>query len=345
MEENGNIFDRVVTLGPDISGKGGMATVLSIYSQSMHPFHFIPTNSGKSKIKGYFNFLRSIVALPFQRLKGRDILHIHFAAGKSFFRKRILLGLGKALGFKVVMHCHHNIIETAAEQNPERFARILSKADALVVLARSYRQFAADTLGHANVCIINNPILTPELPAASGSRPVTFLFMGLIKKEKGVFDLLEAANILKSKGYDFRIIIGGVGRMEQFNSMVQKYGLGPNIDYRGWMTGDDKLAAYAQSDVLVLPSYTEAMPMVILEAVSAGMPSIATNVGAVPEILGSGGGVIIEPGQPGQLAAAMERYITQPGLIASDGAIAKAQAHKYTPAEVTESLKTLYQSL
>ncbi len=77
---------------------------------------------------------------------------------------------------------------------------------------------------------------------------------------------------------------------------------------RGWVTGDNKLTALAQSDILVLPSYREGLPNSLLEAMASECAIIATNVGAIPDVIQSGeNGILIEPGDTKNLAEELRR--------------------------------------
>jgi glycosyltransferase involved in cell wall biosynthesis len=83
----------------------------------------------------------------------------------------------------------------------------------------------------------------------------------------------------------------------------------------------------AASDVFVLPSLTEAMPMALLEAMAAGIPCVATRVGSVPEILGGGeNGILVEPGDPHPLAQSLLTVFADPAGAASMAVRAKEKA-------------------
>jgi colanic acid/amylovoran biosynthesis glycosyltransferase len=85
----------------------------------------------------------------------------------------------------------------------------------------------------------------------------------------------------------------------------------------------DVIAELAQSDVFVLPSYNENLPLALLQAMATGLPCIASDVGGVPEVISEGCGVLVAPGDKGSLQAAMERLIDEPGLAARLGAAAR----------------------
>lgn len=141
-----------------------------------------------------------------------------------------------------------------------------------------------------------------------------FLFLGWLEENKGVHDLLEAVRQLGEAGQRFRVRIGGSGSEHQrLVAMAANLGIENRVEFLGWVAGPDKLQVMAGADVLVLPSYSEGMPNAVLEGMAAGLPVIATAVGGVPALVIDGKtGLLIEPGHPEQLAAAMQRLIENP---------------------------------
>ena len=86
--------------------------------------------------------------------------------------------------------------------------------------------------------------------------------------------------------------------------------LGDKVKYLGFLEGEKKREIFQDADVLLLPSYGEGLPMVVLEALEAGCSVITTDVGAIPEIVTLENGVIIKPGDLLALKNAIEAYLT-----------------------------------
>lgn len=120
------------------------------------------------------------------------------------------------------------------------------------------------------------------------------LYMGFISKEKGVGELLEAM-----KGLPTNIeltICGGIkdGETQYYSDVANNPD--SRIQYKGYVDGKEKIQAFLNSDVFILPSYGEGLPLVVLEALHFGLPIITTKVGAIPEVLQNGvNGMLIEP--------------------------------------------------
>lgn len=346
MAQKEDIFDRVLFIGPDMKGNGGISTVLGQYAAAIRPFHYLRTNSRKGTVRGLLNLALTVLRLPVERIRGRRILHIHYASGKSWIRKKVLAKFGRALGFKTVMHCHCNIVRLADRHGKKAVAAELSRSARNLVLAKVYDNFLTDTLNLKNTAVVVNPMALDARSAHPGTGPVVFLFMGLLNREKGVYDLVEAARRLFGDGFDFRIIMAGTGDIDELKKIAAAYGIADKISFPGWVGGDEKTQLFGQSHVLVLPSYTEGMPMSILEAKCAGMPVISTRVGAIPEIVRNGtDGLVISAGNVEELADAMKTYLLDTDIIESHGRESLLSSQRFSVNEVKKELSLIYTTI
>jgi len=167
------------------------------------------------------------------------------------------------------------------------------------------------------------------LPADPGIRvvtsPVRMLFLGQVNEAKGVFDLIGAIAIVAKKRRDrLHVTIAGHGDLTPAKALVDQLGIAANVTFPGWVGPEQRDAYLAQSDVFLLPSYFEGLPMSLLEAMSWGLPSIATSVGGIPDVLDDDvEGLLIEPGDIGALAAAILRMIDDPAICQRLGRAAR----------------------
>ena len=114
----------------------------------------------------------------------------------------------------------------------------------------------------------------------------------------------------------------------------------------GWLERDAAGAALADADIVVLPSISEGLPVVLLEALSQGKAVVATRAGGIPEVISDGiDGVLVEPGDPGALARALARVAGDTGLRTRLGAAAAARADRLGHDEVCRRLDDLYREL
>lgn len=145
----------------------------------------------------------------------------------------------------------------------------------------------------------------------------TFLFVGKLVEKKGAEVLLTASEILLKKGMKFNVVIAGGGIMEEeLIKLSDSLGLNNAVKFLGWVSNDSLPEIYSASDCLVVPSIfdskgeTEGMPVVINEALSSGIPVIASRISGIPDVIKPGvNGWLVKSGDAYSLAEAMEGII------------------------------------
>jgi colanic acid/amylovoran biosynthesis glycosyltransferase len=157
------------------------------------------------------------------------------------------------------------------------------------------------------------PPLTPRL-----------VCVGRLCKEKGQLLLIEAAYQLAQEGIQFELVLAGDGEMRGvLESLLSRYGLSKQIRITGWISSDQVRSEILAAQALVLPSFSEGLPIVIMEAMALRRPVLTTYVGGIPELVQHGkNGWLFPAGSVDALAAAMRECFaaTQPGLEAMGAA-------------------------
>ncbi|WP_156494933.1 glycosyltransferase, partial [Oleiphilus sp. HI0128] len=150
---------------------------------------------------------------------------------------------------------------------------------------------------------VDNKLFYPEEIA---SNPY-FLFVGNLKKDKGVLDLLDAYDgYVKSGGSKLLKFIGDGAMSPVLAERVAAYGLEAKVSMLGALKHADTAKYIRQSGLLILPSYHEGVPNVLLEAANCGVPVVSTRVGGIPEVVKDGvSGILIEAGDCEALTKAM----------------------------------------
>ena len=141
--------------------------------------------------------------------------------------------------------------------------------------------------------------------------------VGRLCEQKGQLLLIEAARLLAAQGVAFELVLAGDGEMRgQIEALVARHGLQAQVRITGWISGaqvrDEILAARA----LVLPSFAEGLPVVIMEAMALRRPVLTTYVAGIPELVRQGeNGWLFPAGTVEELAAAMADCLAQPADV------------------------------
>ena len=322
-------------------------SVLQAYRDALPTFHFISTNSRRGLIPGLFNFARTLVALPFIRLfRPYTTLDIHGANGKSWARKHLIINLGHLLGYKIVFHMHGGELRKyVAAKGTEFYMKSFRKCHHVVFLTDAWTKYAQDVLGCTNAVTLMNIVPTPTMakqPRTEGA-PISLVYLGYIYKEKGIFDLLDviASNRDRWLGH-LTLTIGGQWNEDRVLNFIKDNDLGGIVKFVGWVSGDDKASILSKTDILILPSYYEGLPISILEAMSYAMPVITTPVGGIPEVVTDGvEGTLFTPGDKAAMTRAIDRYIECPGLIIKQGNAGWEKSKLFSPEHIVNRLSQI----
>lgn len=155
---------------------------------------------------------------------------------------------------------------------------------------------------------------TVTTPYSERSRFIGYI--GRLSAEKGVQNFTEALSAILSNHLDLRVLIGGDGQLkETIEKSLQEQGIRSNVDLPGWISHDGLPKYLNQLRLLVLPSYTEGLPNIMLEAMACGTPVLATPVGAIPDVIQDEvTGFIMENNTPECIARSVMRALNHPDL-------------------------------
>lgn len=158
----------------------------------------------------------------------------------------------------------------------------------------------------------------------------TILYLGRLSPEKGAATLLEAFERVAEKLPDARLVIAGDGvQRAELAGRAARIGDGRAVDLAGWVPHGPALKdLLARADLMCLPSYTEGLPSSLLEALSAGLPVVGTEVGDIPAVVGAhGAGLTVPARDPDALAGALLEVMTDRAAYdrMADAAVATAR--------------------
>ena len=222
------------------------------------------------------------------------------------------MSLSKLLGRKVILHIHGGGFKDFYKTNPRIIRKILEIADCLIVLSGSWKKFFESITKKPLICVVPNPVVLPsneDLDRREHSPLLRLLFLGLLDQQKGIYDLLQVLADHKEE-FEGRVLlnVGGNGDVAIFENTVKKMGLEKLVIFHGWVSGDKKKELLLNSDVFILPSYVEGLPMAILEAMTYGLVIVSTTVGAIPEVISQDYGYLIAPGDQEALLDSLRSF-------------------------------------
>lgn len=179
-----------------------------------------------------------------------------------------------------------------------------------------------------------------------GPEQVLCLTIGRLSDDKGIPYLLECASLVKRHSDSVRFMIAGRGPLEaKLVGMSRDLGLAGTVRFLGFR--EDVPDLLSAADMLVVASTSEGCPIVILEAMAAGCPTICTRVGGSPELITDGRtGYVVEPRQADQLARAVLRLVEAPAERAEMGERARKLAfERFTIERMVRDFENVYAEL
>ena len=353
---------KVLMLGPLPPPMGGMATVLENLKNSslskrcdLRVIHTGKTTSpSRSIVQAACSQLKLLYRIVHLVYKEKiDIVHIHTCSGFTYWRDCLYVVVSKVFGCKVVLHVHGGFFDQfICGLDPVRkifFKFSFKLPSSIVVLSSEWknklRQYAPCSI------VLTNGVKIPDVKKKVNLKQIVFLFLGNLGKEKGVFDLVKAVKKSRKNGFKGVVQIAGKeienGDKAKLESYIRELELSDQVHLLGEIGGQEKERILAGSDCLVLPSHGEGLPMAILEGMAYSMPVLATNVGAIPEVITHGQeGFLFDVGDVDALAGGLNQLDKSRNLIEKMGKKAKDRvAGRFSMEAMIDKLSCIYHAL
>ena len=266
------------------------------------------------KLRSPMDFRAAKALAEYCKANSIDLIHTHFA------RENYICVLSKKLfaNKAALIHtCHINTPNNRLWRIMNKF--FMGANDRVIAVCGSvkhlliYNNYPAD-----KIRLVYNGIPYRENVEKSKdpAKPFTFISLTRFSEEKGVFFLLESAKALMEKRSDFALIIAGDGPLfKDAKEFKAQNGLSGVVSLPGYCENAGELLAGA--DCFINSSSSEALSFAILEAMEAGLPIIATNVGGNPEIVNekTKSGLLVPYGNTKKMAAAMAAMPDSPDKV------------------------------
>jgi len=317
--------------------------------------HRIPYNSPKIKIFRFFTFLFLQLRISIQLIVHRQccktviliyggeefsipilllkILHKHVILFYVGSMPRILSVIDpkKSILYKYIQRVNSGMSDEIILYSPKLISEWdFGRSRDKIIIAHEY--FLNDTF-------------TITMPFSE--RPPLIGYIGRLSGEKGIQNFVQALRPILKNRKDLKVLIGGDGElMESIKTFLAAEKLTDRVNLPGWISHDDLPQYFNQLQLLVLPSYTEGLPNIMIEALSCGTPVLATPVGAIPDIIKEGEtGFIMRDNSPECIAENVIRALSSPGLemIAQNGK--KLVEENFTFERTSETFRNVFDNL
>ncbi|MCA1961283.1 MAG: glycosyltransferase family 4 protein [Desulfomonile sp.] len=327
-----NAPKRVLVLGPVPPPQGGIASVIQDWVKSdlsrEYTFEVFPTFTkdlvGTHKFLRLADHVRRFAALGLKLICTRpDIVHIHTST--AFRSTMVYLFLAKIVGRTAILHIHGSDWEGFYQKQSRLVRRLrrlaLSLPDVIVVLNSFWVRWLIGIGISTDIRIVPNCLREEPKPDPAAVESVrrdlgfqeddlVVLTVASICSWKGIFDLVEAIPKIVRQRNRVRFVLAGgeeePGALKRLTDVLEQARVRRWVHVLGEVDRDRIAALLYSADLFLLPSWTEGMPIAVLEAMRAGVPVIATDVGAVPDMIADGeSGFLIKPRHPEQIAEAV----------------------------------------
>jgi glycosyltransferase involved in cell wall biosynthesis len=359
----GGLQNHAATLTRELDARGVAQTVLTgalptapareRVGERAHVLRLGLPGAGRRRALGP---LAAPLALPLARRA--DLVHVHFSSDLGI----VAVGMAAARLARrpLVLTLHTSLRHTLVVDSPVA-ARLKrrgaplegwaerSAAAVIALTPRVARALQAEGIAPERVHAIPSGVdparfAGPHEDPFPGVPHPRVVFHGRVQAEKGVHTLVEATARL---GDDVHVLLVGDGsERPRVEARARELGLAGRLRVTGFLPHDRVPAALAHADVAVLPSVFEELGTAMLEALHGGVPFVASRVGGIPEVVRDGeSALLVEPGDPDALAAALERVLRDRELAARLGAAGRERARDFAWPALADRVLEVYRAV
>lgn len=318
---------RVLLVGKGPPERGGIPTYLQMLLSSRleedHDLSFLNlTRSGAQQGgRATLENLRRTL-LDARRVwlaaAGQDVVHVHSSLQSwvTILRAGLLALTARSRGARVLVHAHGGLLLMwlAPGLRSLLLRLALSPAELVLAVSRELQDRLVPILGPSRVRLVDNGVDTTVFtPSRVPSDPPRILYVGILTPRKGLLDLVQASQTLVERGVRHELVLVGGTPDEGAEAAgpVVMAAEQAGAQMLGIRRPEEMPGIYATADVFCLPSWWEAMPLSVLEAMASGLPVVATDVGDVSRLVRSGDtGCLVAPRDVSGLSRALEHLLT-----------------------------------
>ena len=233
------------------------------------------------------------------------------------------------------------------------FKKTYGKADAIIVLSVAFqeklRQWGFRQPIYIETTVVDDSLLKTENGKSQImlNDPIKLLFLARVEKEKGIWELIDAYELLRHQNQKISLTIAGDGsQLNNLKQCVIERQI-PDVKFTGYISGKDKAKAFYESDIYVFPSHGEGMPNSVLEAIAFGLPVITRSVGGLNDFFEDGKmGYITDSKDPEVLSHLMEKLLVNRHLRNEMASYNRAFAQRhFIASKVVRRLERIYREV
>ena len=302
--------------------------------------HILPM----SRLPGFGDVVNLLRVGALVRRLNVDVVHGHGAKGGAYVRllPRFVGGIRIYTPHGGSLHFDARTFAGFVFLNLEKLMRL--HTDAYIFESEFGLQAFTKKVGDPSAffSVIHNGVTAAEFePVSEAPELADFVFVGELRELKGIGTLIDAATLA---GHPLHLrVVGSGAERERFESQAVNVPACVKIEFLGSMPARD---AFALGRNVVVPSYNESLPYIVLEAVAAGKPVIATRVGGMAEIFGPDARSLIDPRDVGALADRLRYAMNHPAEMNALAMRVRARVQdEFSSRQMTESVNALYQRL
>ncbi len=352
---------RILLVGKGYPDRGGIPTFLNTLKESelgeRHEVTFLNvahsgTPEGGEVTAGNVSRTLHDARRVFALAKTHDIVHIHsaLAPAVTVVRAGLLALAGRLRGCGVIVHAHGGNIETWLKSPVKRSMMRLAMLPAHRVVAvwSAGERALTSALGANKVRLIDNGVdASKYLDPEPGHSPPRVLYVGLLTPRKGVLDLIEASRLLNAEGVEHELqLLGGTPDEGPAAAEPVLAAADGTATLLGTRPPEEMPQAYAQADIFCLPSWWEAMPLSVLEAMAAGLPVVASDVGDVARLVSPECGRVVPVKSPAALAHALRELLCDVDVRRRAGEASRDRASTvFSSSATADAVDDLYREI
>lgn len=349
---------RVLIAGPSLDAVGGVASHSRVLASLLPSARYFDQWSGSSArvpnpLRRNARHARTLLQwLAVCRRDRPDVVHLQVSSS-GIARDLAYLVIARLNKLPVVLHVHSGLFLAAGSRWISNILLHFATNLSSIVIVLSQDQATKLRVAHARkahrIFLVGNPL--PDLPEpgwveppSATSEDVSVLCVAEISDTKGQAELAEAVSRLRARGRRVGLVLAGEwGRVSQESRSALLSA--PYVHICGVLQGEAKTRAYDEASVFALFSKSEGQPMAVLEAMSRGLPVVASRTGGIPLLLGEDSGNGLVPARDLEaLTDALEKFAVSPRERQTVGAANRARSiQEFSASRHISQLQTLYE--